>query len=326
MISFKDALDAEPPQVWLNGAFGFDPEDWGGLTFTDKTRLETIRKESKSGFLTIVYGATTQSTPPKLRSKILGVYQCSHETDDSGKFLSPIARQRKQRIQYSENSWGHAFRIIRAWRTIPESAPTVSDFAHLTYSPAKGRSISRYSARLTHEEAVKILDVDLNPTYVFGGDNDFEPGLTTGLGIISPSKAGPVSQSPFVSRESEGPKHLYVLKLHGPLDSIFDEPLEGQSVVKVGFSRSPMTRCEHFNKALPTCLLRWQILHSTHDEGDDPLPDSTAARCGEDVMKLILDQEGKSLGGEFFLATAEQIEGAWNRAKLAARDHSEEPK
>lgn len=325
MISLDEAIHADPPEVWLNGFFGFDPQDWGCVTFTDRKRLEEIRAMSRPGFLTIAYGTTSADTPSDLRGRILGIYQCSHETGDTERFLSPLGRQRKREKSLSEKSWNQAFRVVQAWKTTPETAPNVADFAHLTYSPEKGRVISRRSRRLEHAEALKILDLDLFRVPVHGADNDFEPVLTTGRGILSPSKAGPVSQSPHVSREAEGPKHLYVLTLDGPLDAVFDEPLDGRLVVKVGFSRSPAMRCEQFNKALPECLLRWRILHSTDCNGGDPLPDSIAARHGEDAMKLALDREGQSRGGEFFLATKEQIDEIWCRATREARDQAKGP-
>ena len=299
--------------------FGFDPEDWGCVTYTDPSQIEKVRAASKPGFLTVGYGTSSSRTPVELRRKILGIYQCSHETGPVDAYLSPLGRQRKLRVQNNDNSWGHAFRMMRAWRVAPETAPLVSTFAHLTYDPAKGRAISRYSRRLKHEEAIKILDMDLLEVPVYGGANNFEPILASGKDLLSPSPAGPVSQSGFFCREAEGPKHLYILTLEGPTGSLFDVPLEGRLVVKVGFSKSPELRCSQFNKAFPECLLRWRVFRSTCADGEDPFSDSVTAKIGEYEMKLSLDREAESRGGEFFLASAELVDRAWQRAKSVAR-------
>ncbi|WP_039390161.1 hypothetical protein [Novosphingobium sp. MBES04] len=128
---------------------------------------------------------------------------------------------------------------------------------------------------------------------------------------LRPSKPGPVSQSGYTVREAEGPKHLYILRMGGPIHALLGEDPEEALIVKVGFSRSPETRCDTHNKALPAGTFRWTVWKTTFEPERDPLPSSQHAIAGEDAMKTYLDAKGKSLGGEFFLASPKAIKKAW---------------
>lgn len=118
--------------------------------------------------------------------------------------------------------------------------------------------------------------------------------------------------------EAEGPKHLYILRLEGNIDAFLGRPADGQFVLKAGFSKSPDSRRDTFNKFLPKCAFRWAIQNSTHEEGLRPYPTSTHAKAGENAMHVHLAEHGESLGGEFFLASGPTVEKAWAEAKASA--------
>ena len=121
-------------------------------------------------------------------------------------------------------------------------------------------------------------------------------------------------------REAEGPKHLYILRLHGDADKFLGYGASGHSIVKVGFSVSPQTRCNAHNSALPACAFEWKIEKSTCADGRLPFPSSRHALAGEGEMKKLLAHEGNSLGGEFFLAETASIDRAWKAAIIAAEN------
>jgi len=163
-----------------------------------------------------------------------------------------------------------------------------------------------------------VLDLNLVEIPVFD-DEPIEPQLPgPATLVLSPSRPGPVSKSGFMVREAEGPKHLYMLRLHGDEDNFLGYAAQGCSIVKVGFSVSPQTRCDAHNKTLPACAFGWQIENSTFYEKRDPLPTSIHALAGERAMKDILVKRGRSLGGEFFLADRKAIETAWAAGIVAA--------
>jgi hypothetical protein len=124
-----------------------------------------------------------------------------------------------------------------------------------------------------------------------------------------------------VTRESEGPKHLYILRLQGDTDTFLGEAAGDKIVVKAGFSRSPQTRCDDHNRALPRCAFQWGVHFSGGAAGYEPYPSSEYAKAGERAMQEVLCRQpaGMSLGGEFFLAAPELIEEAWTKGNLAAK-------
>jgi hypothetical protein len=125
-------------------------------------------------------------------------------------------------------------------------------------------------------------------------------------------------------KEAEGPKHLYMLQLKGgDTDAFLGEPADGRIIVKAGFSWNPETRRDDHNRALPQCAFRWEVMHSGPLSGLEPYPTSEHAKAGGRAMQssLCRHPDGRSLGGEFFLAKPGLIERAWKAGNLAAKDH-----
>ncbi|MGO1304750.1 MAG: hypothetical protein ACTMKV_08185, partial [Sphingomonas parapaucimobilis] len=182
------------------------------------------------------------------------------------------------------------------------------------------RAIGSMCLRLTPSEARRVLDLNLVEIPVYGGA-PVEPQLPgPATQVLLPSRPGPVSQSGYMVREAEGPKHLYILRLHGDADKFLGYETSGHSIVKVGFSVSPQTRCDAHNGALPACAFEWKIEKSTHAEQRSPFPSSNHALAGEGEMKKLLANEGKSLGGEFFLVETKSVDRAWKAAIVAAEN------
>lgn len=311
-------LEAHKPQVFLTAYWGFTPEDWPCLTFTDEGRLRTLQAESQPGFLCVVYGNNTASVPKEMRGRVIGIYQLSHQTGQTEQFLSPAGLKRKREVQINADSWKYAFRALRAWQVAPDTAPLVSEFADATYSRNRGMAISRYGTWLSPAEARKILDLDLLPRQLFGTDFTAESILDKGRNALKPSRPGPVSQSAYMVREAEGPKHLYVLQLEGNADHFLGRSSEGRKIIKVGFSKSPATRRDDHNRTLPQGAFTWRVLKSTLEEGSDPYASSGHALAGEQEMIEALVFSGQPLGGEFFLADDDAIEAAWSAGKKTA--------
>jgi hypothetical protein len=314
------AMHGEAPQVLLKAYWGFDPENWPCLTLTDRGRVDTILAESRPGFLCAIYASIVPQVPEEMRGKVIGLYQLSHDVGEAERFLTPSARARKKEVQLEDESWKFAFRAIAAWKIPLETAPRVADFAQKTYNSDGARSIARFGAWLAPEEANKLLDIDLISVPLQASD----PGCTgdsvilRGADALAPSKPGPVSQSPGVRREAEGPKHLYMLCLDGTTDHFLGKPAHSKKIVKVGFSKSPTTRRDDHNRALPAGAFKWRLSSSTYAQGMDAFPTSRHALAGEDAMKAYLLENGESLGGEFFLASDAAITQAWRNGIKAA--------
>ena len=309
------AIENDPPQVWLTSFYAFDPEQWGVLTFTEESVRNTFVRESRPGALVVSYA--TKSSGHQFAGRILGVEQITHIVGPSKDFIEPQAWRLKQ-LEYP-NKWNSGVKTVRAWKIQFDESPTIEEFANETYSIDFSRTIASRCKLLTANEAKKLLKLPFYEVPVYGGyPIDI---LTTEIGkkAFRPSKPGPVSKSSFLTRESEGPKHLYILILSGITNSFMEGYPKGRKIFKVGFSVSPEVRRQTFNSALPGENVRWEIHRTTYGEAYAPFADSSPAIAGENAMKDYLDKKATSLGGEFFLASLEEIDNAWRVAVKTAK-------
>lgn len=311
-----DAINADPPNVWLKSFYGFDPGRWGFVGFSQQQTRTSFIRRSQPGCLLVIYGASKAA--PELKGRIIGIQQQSHDVGPAERFMSPAAWAEKQANPDRRDKWNHAVGAMRAWVVTPETRVSVEKFAPDTYSVGKSQTIGAQGMQMTVAEAKRILDLDLVEVPVFGDAGDIASVAAPAGEALKPSKAGPVSGSPYTVREAEGPKHLYVLRLEGDADAFLGTSAHGHMIIKVGFSRSPATRCQDHNRALPRGAFRWAIHRSTFEDGRAPFPTSRHAIAGEKVMKDLFDKRGKSLGGEFFLSDRSIVEAVWTDAILAA--------
>lgn len=315
-----EAIKSDPPNVWLTSFYGFRPEAWGFLGFADDTRRRGFLKETKPGVLVVIYGAG-QASKDEL-GKVIGIQQCSHQIGHAKEFLAPVEWEIKSKDPERRDRWNYAVRATRAWRVTPESRMSIYDFAPQAASSGAWQHIGSRGVRLSREEANNILKLDLQEVEVYGGNPIYESLPGTAKEILAPSKAGPVSQKSFTTRESEGPKHLYILRLRGDTDAFLGKPSNGHVVIKAGFSKSPQTRCDDHNRALPQCAFRWEIMHSGLMQNLEAYPSSDHAKAGERAMQEVLCQEphSRSLGGEFFLSAPTAVKEAWEKGNQIAKE------
>jgi hypothetical protein len=316
------AIQSDPPNVWLTSFYGFDPGEWGFLGFSDEGRRRGFIEGSAPGVLVVIYAAGRASKDEL--GRVIGIQQCSHQLGRAKQFMSPTAWAAKEADPTRAGKWDYAVKATRAWRVTPETRMEIRAFAPDATATGAWQDIGARGVRLSRREALNILKLDLKEIAVYGENPILESSVGKAKAVFAPSRAGPVSQTPFVTKESEGPKHLYVLTLEGDTDAFLGAPAGGARIVKAGFSRSPETRCRDFNCALPReCAFRWTVFRSGPLSGFDAHPSSDHAKAGEKAMQMVLGRKpaGRSLGGEFFLATSDLIEEAWNAGNLAAKEH-----
>ena len=313
-----EAVRANPPNVWLTSYYGFSEPYQNFWGFPEAYDRKHFLEDSCPGTLVVIYAASSHEVRREIRKKVIGLLQVVGPVGPARFFMSDRHWAEKQEDPTRRGKWNHAVRAARAWQVTPESQLLVDEIAPVTYPRENPANIARRGTRLEPSEAGAILDLDLVEMPVWGGPA-FEmavPGL--GRDVLSPSRPGPVSQVPHTVSEAEGPKHLYILTLEGDADAFLGEYALGRMIIKVGFSRSPEARCENYNRMLPRGAFRWIVHRSTFCEQQGPFPSSDHAIAGENRMKALLRHAGASLGGEFFLATSEDIGSAWKQGIEAA--------
>jgi hypothetical protein len=313
------AIEGAHPDVWLTSFYGFAPRNWVYLGFTDERMRTHFTSKSRPGALVVVYAASKGA--PDERGKVIGIQQMGARLGDAREFMPQAAWAEKQANPDRRDKWNRAVQAVRAWRVTPESRMRVEDFAPETYRPGRSQFIGAWGMKVTPEEARNIFKLDLIEVEVFGGHASFDGLPGSANKVLRPSRPGPVTKTGHWAKEAEGPKHLYILHLKGDADALLGYRAAGARIVKVGFSHSPDARCDTHNSALPACAFEWKVDRSTFIEGLKPFPSSEHALAGEQAMKELLEREGKSLGGEFFLADDRSIERAWHAAIKAAENH-----
>lgn len=312
-----DAIERDPPNVWLTSFYGFDPGNWGYLGFSVDAQRNGFLKRTEPGVLVVVYASG--KAPKDMLGRVVGVLQCSHRVNNAKAFMSPVAWETKQKDPDRAGRWELAVKATRAWRVAPDERPLIQEFAHETYLTSRAQAIGSQGMRLTANEARHLLSLTLQEVTVFGEDSILASSAGTGLQLFAPSKPGPVSQSSYTVREAEGPKSLYILALAGNLNTFLGRSIpDDMLVIKVGMSKSPAVRCLDHNLAWPACAFTWSILKENRTSGVDRFPSSRPAICGENAMKSVLASRGECLRGEFFLARRSDVEAAWEEGLAAA--------
>ena len=308
-----DAIESTPPNVWLTRFYGFAPSAWGFLGFSNNGQRKHFIRETKPGVLVVVYGHKTMA-PENQRGMVIGIQQVSHRVNHAQHFMSPTECVRKEADAERAGRWNLAAKATRAWHVAQESYLPIEEFAPESYSTGSAQYIGSQGTRLTSTEAQHILDLTLIETSVFGEIPVEAAVAVPGRDLFAPSKPGPISQSGYFCKESEGPKSLYILRLFGDETSFLGRDARAKQIIKAGISGTPSSRCAALNNALPTEAYRWEIVRTNERDGRDLFPSSKPAINAETKIKDFLAREQVSLGGEFFLTDEMSLHRAWNLA------------
>ncbi|KPF78323.1 hypothetical protein IP88_03970 [alpha proteobacterium AAP81b] len=306
-------ITADPPNVWLTSFYGFSPETWGFLGFSNDGQRKHFVRETQPGALVVIYGHKTRA-PFAQRGMVIGIQQVSHRVNTAQAFMSPSEWARKLGDPERAEKWNLAVKATRAWRVAEESYVSIEEFAPETYSTARSQAIGSQGMRLTKREARNLLRLTFIETSVFGEIPVTAAVPAAGGEVFTPSRPGPVSQTGFFCKEAEGPKSLYVLRLRGDESAYLGRPAEGRWIVKVGMSGSPSSRCDALNSSFPAGVYRWELVHTNASAGWPLFPRSMEAIRAETQLKAYLHQHETSLGGEFFLASETAVAAAWKSA------------
>ncbi len=308
---------SDPSKVWPEGLsvfftsfWGWDPSTWGTIGFTGNrglTRRENLLSQLTDPFISVCYVTSNQTyTDPTLKGMIAGFYLVSHETGDRDAFTHPVHYER------SPEKWRHSVRAIRAFSYLPETRISARDFDADVIRRA--RTVSAMGTLLTDQNQIGQLrhlpyeEVEVYSS-ISNGDQASSPSAKC-KGIVT---AGPASHEGYVvsSGSQHIPRELYILRLVGDTQAYLGYEPEGRDIFKIGLSASPDMRRQAFEKAMPRGTYSWAIERTTCSVGIPAYPNHKVAVEGEYAMKRYLAKYAEWLGGEFYLASSQVIETAW---------------
>lgn len=198
-----------------------------------------------------------------------------------------------------------------------------------TYSPIfekKRQSFGYWDKDITEHVAISTLRrIKGEPVPVYGGGDAEIFSSVIQTSVLQLPGSGPSrSQDSTVTMPANEnlPRELNMLEVQGDVSAFLGEPAAGKSIIKIGLSYSPALRLRNFSKAMREGAFGWSILHSTRRDGEEPYSSFTIAEAGENAMKSALSELGaKNLGGEFYLATSDQISEAWQQVRSVSSNY-----
>ena len=308
--------------VWITSFWGWSPKFWGGVGFTNETRLQTLINKTTDPFIMAVY--VTENTPEEhfkpIKGKVVGYYELSHQTALKSDLVS------EDLLKLSpEDKWKYTFKALRAWTILEEYQPDIRDFYPEIHDNGWAQSVSTWSRPLPSLQVSKLATLPCREVKVFGNDS-YEHSDE----IIIPkqhkgySRGGNFRQRGYsVSEPKNTEKELYVLQLMGNASAFLGKSAGTKGIYKVGLSMSPKTRKSSLNSAFPRVLdgtntaYHWEINRTTVGSAFIKFPDFKSAETQEMVMKKYLgvsNPNAEYLGGEFYLAEPEEVDIAWQKA------------
>ena len=307
--------------VWLTSFWGFDPARAGFIGFADERKRSRYLRLSRPGALMAIY-VTKAKGPENMRGKVVGVLEISHDKGHAKDFTAGDRWAEQENDPDSRGKWLYAVKATRAWRIIPEDWKRVEDLFPSTYGSAHPEFIGASGVQVPREEAERLLQLDVYEVPIYGQSSLVDPTIRTLDTALSPSRAVPPATGPYWVGETDGPKHLYILELKGDISAYLRRPIEaveGKSIIKVGFSKSPLTRRDQIQSAYPKGQFEWTVLRPATVPERAPYSNASIATVGEDAMKKrLVDEKAEILGGEFFLADDSLVHNTWNAGRYAA--------
>ena len=262
--------------------------------------------------------------PEEERGKVVGFLEVSHQAGHAKEFISGDQWAAKESDPASRGKWLFALKVTRAWRIAKEEQQLVDDLLPETYRPELAEVIGAQGVPVKADEAVKLLRLTVYEVQVYGQTDRIESALEPFANVLKPSRAIHPSKEPYWVGETDGPKHLYILRLIGNISNYLGRPiaeLEEKMIVKVGFSKSPLSRCDQIQSAYPAGTYKWVVFYPKELPNEPPYPNAAVAIAGEDAMKArLINEGGEILGGEFYLADEGLVIRTWNAGKFHAEE------
>lgn len=307
--------------VWLTSFWGFDPAGWGCIGFADEGKRSRFLRMSQPGALVAIY-VTKSKGPDDMRGKVVGILEVSHEIGHAKDFISGDRWAEKENNPDTRRKWLHAIKATRAWQIVPEDWMRVEDLFPSAYGSAQAEFIGASGVQVPRDEAERLLQLDVYEVRIYGSSQPVDPTIQTLDTAISPSRAVPLSSRPYWVGETDGPKHLYILELRGDIATYLGRTatdVDGKSIIKVGFSKSPLARRDQIQSSYPKGTYEWSVLRPSPIPDQAPYANANIAIAGEDAMKKrLVDEKAEVLGGEFFLAEEWLVHNTWRAGKYAA--------
>jgi hypothetical protein len=317
----QDAKLPDGRDIWLTSFWGFAPESWGCIGFTTTAMRDSFIKRTKPGVIVAIY-VTKGKGPEQDRGKVLGFLEVSHQQGHVREFISGDRWAAKESDPESRGKWVYSLKATRAWKVAVEDRERVDDLLPETYKSANAEFIGSQGVPVKSTDLERMVSLTVYEVPVYGQTDPITSAVEPFANALNPSKAVYPAKEPYWVGETDSPKHLYILRLAGNVANYLGRPaseLEDKLIVKVGFSKSPLSRRDQIQAAYPAGTYKWELLYPKELPKEPPYPNAEVAIAGEDAMKARLQNDGgEILGGEFYLADEGLVFRTWHAGRFGA--------
>ena len=309
---------ADDTSVLFTSFWGWTPETWGTVGWSGergKTRRTNLLKGLTDPFITVCYVTSNKTyIDPKLKGMIAGFMLVTHQTGDRDEFTHPIHHGR------DPDKWRLSLRAVRAFSYLPEYRLRAQDvFPNLART---ARHVSAMGEIIADPATINLLRrtpwVEVS---VYSSSDADAPGADEVASASGAVRPGPDNEGGYSvpPRFGKLPRDVYVLRLAGDTDAYLGRHAHGRAIYKVGLSASPDMRRQTFQKSMPRGAFQWTVERTSRASGFTAFPSYAAAVASENILKQRLAEWSEWLGGEFYLATEDEIEAAWRAAHAAVQ-------
>lgn len=323
-------MSLAPADLWTDSAsvlftsfWGWRPETSATVGWSNdrgKSYRDNLLQRVSDPFITVVYVTRDPDGLGRdLVGKVAGFYLMSHETGHRNNFTHPVHHTRHP------EKWVHSLRALRAFSYISDPLLVARDIEPDLHTGA-AQAIASWGKVLTDPEQIRTLrETPWREVPVYRPDMpaDALDDIVPGPGFV---QAGPMASQEYSVSPSALAlgRQLYVLRLDGDIDVYLGKSAGGRRIVKIGLSIRPESRRTALQKSMPLGAFRWRVERPVAGDASLYSYAFAAAVAGEYAMKKHLATCAEHLGGEFYLASDEQIEAAWRLGCGTAQSHAVE--
>ena len=175
-------MDFRKNGLWLTGQWGFTPEAWGVVGFTNYADFKRFFKNTNNGTIVAIYLTSTTPINTHLARKVVGFVKLSRENGCSKEFVCKKlwADNQKNLIAETAGKWIYGVQITQAWKVVETDYKNVKDIFNHTYDPKCGMKIAAQGIEVKEEDFDTIKTLRLEATEVFKQNLPLEEHATVG--------------------------------------------------------------------------------------------------------------------------------------------------
>lgn len=309
-----DADVTMTPRIFATLAYGFDPERWGAVGFSNEGVRDKLAAALRTQpGLVLTMGTAQEPTAGPLQGRLMALHTLDTRAIATVELVEPAHWQRHLDENGGRPRWPYGLPILAAERFEP--MPLRAELLPRLHEWNLHQKLASNFEELTGEEVVRVLaqpriavsDIWSSPVSAFVS------------GLTKPPKGPPPAPGRRVLSSSSGPAATYCMELVGSSVSQVASkvaPPGGQmKLYKVGFSRDPVRRRRELNAYLPdSTTLEWAPpLTQWHRD------EINAWAMEQEIFTQLLRRGARHVKGEIFAAKPDVVSSSWSSALMSTR-------